>query len=81
MPAFCRSCGQQIKNADGSDNFDRQFCLPPAECAKNFRRDQLRAKRKQTQQRKRCSKCVQPILTKDQWKELRSLAAKAGLTI
>ncbi len=79
--AHCRQCGEEVINDDGSPNFDRQFCLPPSNCAKDFRRDQLRAKRAATKQQKRCSRCSQPVLPKETWQDLKKLAAKAGIAL
>jgi DNA-directed RNA polymerase subunit RPC12/RpoP len=81
MAAHCRSCGKSIVNEDGSENYERQFCPPPAECAKNFRRDALRAKRAKTKQRNRCSHCGQTVLPPDIRQEVKKLAAKAGIQI
>lgn len=79
--AYCRQCGEKVVNEDGTPNFARQFCPPPKTCAKEFRRDELRARRAATKKQKRCSRCTQPILSKQTWQELKKLAAEAGITI
>lgn len=81
MASYCRSCGNPILNADGAENYERQFCPPPSGCAKNFRRDTLRAKRAKTKKRNRCSHCGQTVLPPDARQELKKLAAKAGIAI
>lgn len=83
--AYCRQCGKEVVNEDSTPNFERQFCLPragaPSTCAKDFRRDQLRAKRAATKSRKRCSHCTQPILPRETWSQIKALAAKAGISV
>ena len=72
-------CGRKLVNKDGQTDYDRKFF--ERECIAKDRKERLREARVFNKERRRCSSCGQPVLPPETWKQLRLLAAEAGLVI
>jgi hypothetical protein len=72
-------CARKLVKENGRTDYDRMFF--DKTCLAKDRRDKLREQRAHSKERRRCSSCRQVVLDSDTWKQLRRLAAEAGIDL